>query len=31
MTGAMSDPVTGEVIDHKELAEHVLVQPRNRT
>jgi putative transposase len=30
MAGVMIDPVTGEIIDQKELAERLLARPRNR-
>ena len=30
MTGVTIDPVTGEIIDQKELAERMLAQPSNR-
>jgi hypothetical protein len=30
MTGVMIDPVTGEIIDQKELAEQLLRRPRSR-
>ena len=30
MTGVMIDPVTGEIIDQKELAERLLAQAKER-